>query len=455
MVSTDTSLPIWLKQELVVPRERGALVVHAVAMLTASAQLAANGQLVKPSSSNPRVPEWLDGLQSRLCGLPRRTGVHASDVALSHRHLAAAIACRLLEAGPHIQTVSGAPLKPSDVGALLHSLAVALERVEKSSRAANRRPPKIVMDASPRRTPHTLMQATYVVLGSNKLRSQPVQSDIDALILFGLAASALMNMRGCEFCFRLAMPGHQRCSEHSLSKEAGGDRLLRQSRYQAGRRAVSEYQSRLRELPTHFNFIASLKQRSLLIASVLWGGSIPDERRIAASISKLIERYPHVKQVLEREGGTLPTQLFERLRRVLDPLEFIVGNWRAKLRAAEAWFSAVESSTPGARRSGAEARYTKSLALDLVKGVPLSKSQLATALGIHPSTLSKWFDRNGDDPVVAEIASRMEASAGRVRERKERKRRLLAKVGADLRRSLAAGAVLPDQRARRRSRGAG
>ena len=434
MVSTDTSLPTWLRQELEVPRERDALVIHAVAMLTASAQLAANGQLVKPSSSSPRVPEWLDGLQSRLCGLPRRTRTSASDVVLSHRHLASAIASRLLEAGPHIQPMSTAPLKRSDVVALLQSLSVALERVENASRAANRRPPKIVMDVSPRRTPHALMQATYVVLDSNKLRSHPVQSDIDALILFGLAASALMNMRGCEFCFRLAMPGHHRCSEHSLSKEAGGERLLRQSRYQAGRRAVTEYQSRLRELPTYFNFIASLKQRSLLIASVLWGGSIPDERRIAASISKLIERYPHVKQVLEREGGTFPTQLFERLRRVLDPLEFIVGNWRAKLRAAEAWFSAVESSTPGARRSGAEARNTKSLALDLVRGVPLSKSELAAALGIHPSTLSKWFDRNGDDPVVAEIASRLEASSGRVRERKERKSRLVAKVGANLRR---------------------
>lgn len=404
--------------------------VHAVAMLTASAQLAGSGQLVKPAFSGRRAAEWQEGLQSRLCGLPRRTGVSASEVVLSNRHLAAAIACKLLDAAPHVQALPATALTRSEVESLLRNLLEALHRLVATSMASNRRFPRVATDKVPQRTPHTLMQAAYAVLNGNKPLRHPVQGDVDALIVFGLAGSALWDIRGCELCFRLALPGHARCEEHSLSKEAGGDRLERQARYQSGRRASSDYQSRVGELPVHFNAIASLKQHSLLIAGLLWGGLVPDERRITSAILKLIDRYPHVRMALGRGGDAQPHQLFDLLRQSLDPLEFVPGNWRAKLRAAEAWLSAVESSTPGARRAGKKCRDAQHLALALVRGVDLSKSQLATALKVHPSTLSKWFSRNRDDPVVAEVVERLAQSAPRVLERETARKKLKARVAS-------------------------
>ena len=430
MTSTDSSLPIWLKHELAQARDKGALVVHAVAMLVASAQLAGNGQLVKPSESDPRVPEWLEGLQARLCGLPRRTATHASDIGPSVGRLAAAIAFKVLQPSLHRSAVSQLPFARSDATALLQGMATALEGLKAASRKANRPSPQIAAERFPQRTPHALMQAAYAVLSSNRLQRHPVQSDVDALALFGLAASALLNMRGCDFCFRLAMAGHRRCSEHSLSKEAGGDPLGRQARYQSARRAVSEYRARLKELPVHFNVIKSLKQRSLLISAILWGAPVPDEGRITSSVAELVIKYPHVREMLECDAGTRPSQLFDDLRRVLDPLEFVVGNWRTKLRAAEAWFQAVESSTPGVRRSGTKGHLTKLYALDLVQGVDLSKSELAAVLEVHPSTLSKWFARNGDDPVVVEILRYLADSAPRVLKREERKKRLMARMSS-------------------------
>ena len=336
----------------------------------------------------------------------------------------------MLQPSLHRSAVSQSPFARSDATALLQGMATALEGLKAASRKANRPSPQIAAERFPQRTPHALMQAAYAVLSSNRLQRHPVQSDVDALALFGLAASALLNMRGCDFCFRLAMAGHRRCSEHSLSKEAGGDPLGRQARYQSARRAVSEYRVRLKELPVHFNAIKSLRQRSFLISAILWGASVPDEGRITSSVAELVVKYPHVRGMLECDAGTGPSQLFDDLRRVLDPLEFVVGNWRTKLRAAEAWFQAVESSTPGVRRSGTKGHLTKLYALDLVQGVDLSKSELAAVLEVHPSTLSKWFARNGDDPVVVEILRYLADSAPRVLKREERKKRLMARMSS-------------------------
>jgi hypothetical protein len=428
MVNTDTVIPKWLRRELSSSPECSDLLIHGLVVLTAASQLAANGQLVKPSASDPRTPEWLDGLQSRLCNLPNRTRSFAADMGPSAKHLAATMAAIFLASSQRESSQSSGPLTRTDTIHLLGGLANALPKLHVAGGGANLGLAAVAASACPQRTPHTLIRAAYEVLRSNRDQSSLVQSDVDALILIGIAASALMHLSGCEFCFRLAVPGHRACSEHSLSSEADGDRLERQARYQSGRRAVVAYRSQLRQLPIHFNAIASINQRNQLVATILWGDVVPDEKRVAASLLMRIEKYPRVKRIVERSGAVRPGQLFDRLRQELDPHEFIVGNWRAKLRAAEVWFQAVEISTPGKRGSGVQSSDRNQLALRLVKGMALSKSELASALNMSASALSKWLLRNKDDPVIAEIESRLAQAAERVADRKSRHRELSLRI---------------------------
>ena len=163
-----------------------------------------------------------------------------------------------------------------------------------------------------------------------------------------------------------------------------------------------------------------------MVARVLWRASVPDEQRISMAVSSLLAAYPRTHEVVCGVQQTRPSELFDRLRERLDPLEYSPGGWHTKLRAAEAWFTAVETSTPGQRGPGRRTRNRVVDAWSLVRDSAESKSSAAALLGLHPSAVSYWLRYKSDDPAVKQLVEELKASREKTLANKKHEKRVLA-----------------------------
>lgn len=83
--------------------------------------------------------------------------------------------------------------------------------------------------------PHSLFGRCYEFLFSRRRQAQVSELDLYLLVLMGLAATGLREMRYCEFCPRWAYPGASLCVHHSQSRLAPGTPSEKAARYRIGR----------------------------------------------------------------------------------------------------------------------------------------------------------------------------------------------------------------------------
>jgi len=421
----SSRIPAWLLEELKAGRARQDLVRHATSTLTDSMLLAGVGQPIKTGTTDGAVRVWSKGLEERLWNLPRRTGLRGTALAESRQRFAAALAARILAVGEPVQAAHATALSRLQVVDALEGAASNLARVSETLRKRGRSPPAICKIREPSAAPHLLLQAAYHAMAADQDEHRPLPSDVQALALFGMASHALVKMRRCRLCFRWALPGHHYCGSHTLSAEGGGTPKERQARYQSGRRANPEFERLLKEVPGRFGRITS-DIRALVVARLLWRASVPDEQRVVKAVSTLLATYPRTHEVLGGVQKHRPSELFERLREQLDPLEYSPGGWHTKLRAAEAWFTAVETSTPGQRGPGRKTRIRVVDAWSLVRNYAESKSSAAALLGLHPSAVSYWLRYKGDDPAVIRLVEELKASREKTLANRKHTKRMLA-----------------------------
>ena len=396
-------------------------------MLVEAALPGGIGQRVKTSEGGDGVRVRKDGLESRLLNLPARLGVGQSALATSHKRFATLMARRLLQPGPNMPVLPMEPPTSFDVSTYIETVLSGLKRLSKTAAGESRRAAAVTQEIRPHRTPFVMLQASYQALAANRSHAGASRSDAHAMVMFGMAGFSLLAMQGCEMCFRWAMIGHRYCTEHSLSGEAPGDPRERQARHQAGRRAMVEFHYRLKELPRRFTEGASARQRAFLVSRLLWGTTVPEEDALARKVWESLTAYPLTLAHLAKAKQTEPQGVFERLRESLDPLEFVPGNWRTKIRAAETWFRAVERWTPGVRRGGRKARLRIIDAVILVRDFGASKSEIADELNLHPSTISHWLRHKAGDPLVKELTAELAAKRDQMLARRTRRQRRLAR----------------------------
>lgn len=423
----SSDFPRWLTEQVKFKRPFPALIAEGMSLLVESALPGGIGQRVKTGEGGDGVRVWTAGLESRLLNLPARLGVGQGDLAASHKRFATLIARRLLQPGPNMPVLPMESPTASDVSAYVETVLSSLKRLARTSAGESRRAAAVTQETRPHRTPFVLLQASYQALAANRRHVGASESDAHALALFGMAGFSLLTMQGCEMCFRWAMIGHRYCAEHSLSAEASGSRLERQARHQSGRRAMVEFHYRLKELPRRFTEGASARQRAFMVSRVLWGTQVPGEDTVASKVAAFLTAYPRTFAHVTKGEQPQSQPLFEKLRERLDPLEFVPGNWRTKIRAAETWFRAVERRTPGARRGGRKSRLRIIDAFFLVRDFGASKSEIADQLGLHPSTISHWLRHRADEPTVKELAAQLAANRERMLARRKKRQRRLAR----------------------------
>jgi len=317
----SSKLPAWLLEELKAGRARADLVRHATSTLTDAMLLAGVGQPVKAGATDGPVRVWSKGLEERLWNLPRRTDLRGTALAESRQRFATALAARILAVSEPAQAAQPASLSRLQMVDALEGAARNLAQVAEALRKRGRSPPAICEVHEPFATPHLLLQLAYHAMAAGQDEHRPLPSDVQALALFGMASHALVRMRRCRLCFRWALPGHQHCGSHTLSVEGGGTPKERQARYQSARRTNPEFERLLKAVPGRFGRITS-EVRRLVVARVLWRASVPDEQRIATAVSSLLAAYPRTHEVVGGAQQHRPSELFDRLRERLDPLEY-------------------------------------------------------------------------------------------------------------------------------------
>lgn len=241
-------------------------------------------------------------------------------------------------------------------------------------------------------TPFTALKSAYEVLVRLRDTAQCLEGiEIVALIWFGLASAALLNMRRCALCFRWAMPGHRFCGEHSQSGESADPIEVKRLRYLHGVRVSNSPFYRPSRSPKTLAIKADRLPR--IISRVLWGTPLPDEDRTAESIRNALRLNPEVGLLLGGDCATLRnTALYGRLNDRLDRYEFDPSAWAGKISSLAEWMRAEAKALPGRRGRGETNQQRIRMAVSLAAN-GAKQSHIAARLGIRSSAISNWIKR--------------------------------------------------------------
>lgn len=444
----DVSLAAWLRSQLKRKLSLAKFVQGGIGLLTEAAFFANVGRRVSAGPAGERMipvrPTDLvepPGLRSKVTpkderlwfnderaqvfadrfdhifhGLPQRAGLSKVDLERSPARFPHLLFGNLCDAVPYIIERHPSPANAAEVANALCGLA----------RPTNRSTHRGDTGGSLQSTPQELLLAAYRALRDRAGEERLGHGDFQALLLLGFSGQALSAMRPCAFCFRWAAPPSKLCAQHGLSKSTAGTRLERQARYQAGRRVALVYRQDLRTAHRELNFL-DCKSRAFVVARRLWYSSLPDEKRTISALFRQLEQLPHVREKLGMDAGAgrpLPSELIELLRVELDPLEYRPGAWMDKLSAAERWFAAEKTATPGSRGVGKRTSYRVMTALlSFDRKHPSSQADLAERAGVSPSALSHWKRNRAEEPITKQLIERIEAEKQPLQAERRRLRR--------------------------------
>lgn len=246
--------------------------------------------------------------------------------------------------------------------------------------------------------PARLFRAGYKMLSAEWDNHGPGRPQTaHALAILSLGALGLFPRLRCVVCYRLAMPGSNRCVGHSQTKVARVEGA--HARTASDSRLAGNVMKELRWNPT--DFVTDRGEdphvEEKTICDLLWGcgdGGVTLENLRAAFRKGC---FPHVR-------STLPTNFCElsdaracaTLRRCVDPREWVVSYWYARVAATEAWLEAAHILPRGRTHMTHSdlnrERVAKARAW-LLDG--LSKKEIASRLAVSSSHLSHLLRRLG------------------------------------------------------------
>ena len=265
-------------------------------------------------------------------------------------------------------------------------------------------------------SPFDVLRMCVAVLHARRPERELSSLDLDALLLFGASLTCITRVRQCMFCFRWAMPGHSTCARHSLSEEAGGNRLERQARY-AKAKAILKLAGAQPSEKARWMF-RTREEAFRTVSQIIWPVSGPRHTRQARMLVGRLPEYPYLARELGVALSELQaTDLAELLRHKVDPAEYRLGAWGRKLFAADAW---IYLEGMPSRQIAAWDRARKAISSLPAQGEQVRCKRIAAAIGMSASAFSHWIDRRRDVPMVLGLAHVV---------RGRRKRHALAKPG--------------------------
>lgn len=243
----------------------------------------------------------------------------------------------------------------------------------------------------------SVTQFGYWLFRHGQWSSQPPIAAIWwGLALIGAAWKTQLHCGRCAICFRQSRSGEAHCDFHSQSSSIELPRSLLYQRYRCGRQA--------RELAMKDPQIAQLLlgspiQRSLdkylTLSDMLFPFDAEDDK--SDEHNMLIQQLNTSPRVvaLASVGNYQKMSysiLIENLRNAIDPNNWSNDLWDFKVLQAELWLELEEKVSPSTRGKGKKTMVKVSRAIELA-GQGVSKRQIATALAVSPSAVSKWIKR--------------------------------------------------------------
>lgn len=283
-------------------------------------------------------------LNRYLRNLPRRSLV-------LEEKLPARYACCVAERLAQRVTAEGGPLANCD------SPAQAICELLEAVLSAAGTPPRRAGDHSSSKC-FTPLDVLSAIAANLKSRSDEVCMDaLDAscVLASGIAYRGLLDMRRCLWCFRWAWPGQQSCAEHSLSAEVGGTRQLRQARYEAAKRVCNRLSAPAFSQSPRYHRMGD-REALWVIARLLFSPTLVREEEVLAKLVSAIHRSPRLMAAAMGDQSDLglatTSNVVEKVRTWLDPLEYRPRVLLQEVHAAERWYRTAEVALPGKRGRG-------------------------------------------------------------------------------------------------------
>lgn len=223
----------------------------------------------------------------------------------------------------------------------------------------------------------------------------------EALAVINVAALGLFPRTRCAVCFRLAMPATTRCGYHSQTKNVrfSADNPKLHASVSAQARLAKRVMKMLRW--SHEDHVTDLGQDEFseqkTIAGVLWGREtkycVRNLQHLRAGLAA--GHFPLVRAILPSNFCELDNALAcASLRCTIDPSEWVVSYWYARVAAAEAWLKVAENLSPGrTHMEPTEKNRQRVASARALLEQGLSKTDTAVELGISTSHLSHLLRR--------------------------------------------------------------
>lgn len=256
--------------------------------------------------------------------------------------------------------------------------------------------------------PHALFGRCYEFLFSRRRRAQVSELDLYLLVLMGLAATGLREMRYCEFCPRWACPGSSLCVHHSQSRLAPGTPSEKAARYRIGREVGEIFRRHVPEVPAQVELTDSTLPAFL--AHLLWRAASPNEARTAGAVRRQITDSPALEELIGEDFDSLGNdRLYSRLQETVDPYEVRPAAWLWKLRLLRLWsgYAAAVAARPRKTPLDAWLRLVKA---SFLERDGLSKAEIARRLDLSPSAISNWLRRHEANSLQEAVKKHIEDS---------------------------------------------
>ncbi|WPC68014.1 hypothetical protein SBP18_05735 [Rhodoferax ferrireducens] len=238
--------------------------------------------------------------------------------------------------------------------------------------------------------PYWLIQSSYLwICGIVRNGEQDSDEFSAALTALGLGALGAFPRIECDLCFRLAISQRLRCRHHSDSLLVRGDGDTKNIQNSAeARRACKRLHwpgkrpdFRLRVWPGN---------EEEVLCGLLWPLTGKQLREESKSLTSVLTQCPNVllklpKDILELDANHILSQL----RQHLDDCEWNLAAWPGKLFIAEEWLAALKTVAPGSRPEVSEKNVERFQQAMAMLAQSMRKKEIAKALGITPSNLSK------------------------------------------------------------------